>query len=146
MLPSEQLEKGNEPEFGQSLEARSEAEQHEAQVTTQYRESETSIQDDARKGAGTQLVLDLGGMHGTRTSNIGQVTTQQLDTKSKEALERQRITDKITSIKNSTKEEVGIILDSMEAEAGRSLRQVLREQKRYMRIHLRKQRVVLERG
>jgi hypothetical protein len=117
-ITNRQLENGNEPEFEPALKARSEAEQHEAQVEAKYRESEASIQDDARSKAGSKLLLDLAGMHGTRKLHIGQVTTQQDDTKSKDALERQRITDEITKIKNSTKEDVEKILTSMETEAG----------------------------
>jgi hypothetical protein len=117
-ITNKQLENGNEPEFAPALEARSEAEQHEAQAEAKYRESEASIQDDARSKAGSKLLLDLAGMHGTRTLHIGQVTTQQVDTKSKDALERQRVTDEITKIKNSTKQDVEKILTSMETEAG----------------------------
>jgi hypothetical protein len=113
----EQLKKGNEPAFGPTLEARSTAEKHEASVAPQYRQSEAKVQVQAQVKAATAIVQGLTGMHGTRTGQVGQVVGQQHNTKKKNEVERQRITDKITEIKNNTRTAVNTILDEMESGA-----------------------------
>ena len=116
-VSKEQLAQGNEPAFGPTLESRATAEQHEAQVEARYRQSEANVQVQAQGTAQEALAEGLTGVHGTRAAQIGQVTTQQNATKDKDAIERQRITDTIDSIKNKTKEDVLSILKEMETEA-----------------------------
>jgi hypothetical protein len=113
----EQLEKGNEPTFGAALDARSTAEKHEATAAGQYRQSETDLQAKARVAAQATLTKDLSGMHGDRAQRIGQVVGKQAETKAKDAAERQRVTDTINGIKNTTKSDVDAILKPMETEA-----------------------------
>ena len=62
----EQLEKGNEPAFGQTLQARSTAEQHEAQAEAKYRKSEANVQNQAERQAQGALAKGLGDVHGAR--------------------------------------------------------------------------------
>jgi hypothetical protein len=119
-VTKEHIEKGNEPEFTPALEARSEAEQHEAQVVAHYRESEATIQDQAREEAGARITINLGGMHEARTLHIGKVIAQQLDTNSRDAIERERITGIITEKKDRTKKDVNKILNTMETSANRN--------------------------
>jgi len=117
-VTSEQLQKGNEPEFEQALGARTEAEEHEAKAEATYRQSETKVQDDARSSAEKKLANELGGIHGARAAQIGKVVGQQTQTVDKNAQERQRITDTIEGIKTKTRADVTAILDTMEKEAG----------------------------
>jgi hypothetical protein len=116
-VSKEQLERGNEPAFGPALEARAAAEEHEATAEARYRQSESQVQDQAQGKAQQALAQGLTGMHGERALRIGQVVGQQTGTQSKSAAERQRITDKINTIKNKTRVDVKSILDSMETEA-----------------------------
>jgi hypothetical protein len=117
-VTKEQLEKGNEPAFGQTLEARSTAEKHEATVEARYRQSESKVQNQAHNAAETELAANLAGMHEVRAEHIGQVVGQQVGTTAKNALERQRITDAINGIKDKTRSDVEGILTTMETEAG----------------------------
>jgi hypothetical protein len=116
-VTSEQLAKGNEPSFDETLAARSVAERHEAGVEGAYRKSEANVQDGTRKAAQEELAASLGGMHGVRARGIGGVTGEQNATKVKEAQERQRVTDTITGFKTAAKTDVDAILTSMDAEA-----------------------------
>jgi len=125
-----QLEKGNEPEFGKTLEARSTAEKHEATAEARYRQSEAKVQAQAHHAAEAELAEGLAAMHGVRELHIGQVVGQQVGTKTKDAIERQRITDTIAGIKNETKADVDSILISMDKEAGDIFGAGLREAER----------------
>ena len=118
-VSKEQLEKGNEPAFGPTIEARSTAEKHEAKAEAQYRKSEAQVQGRARATAQNELAEGVGGMHGTRQGLIGAVVLQQGATFTKDALERKRVTDAIAGIKEKTKTDVKAILDAMDVEAVR---------------------------
>lgn len=116
-VTQEQLEKGNEPAFGATLESRSTAEKHEAKAEGQYRNAEAKVQDKAHGAAQEELAQGLGGMHAVRGTQVGKVVGQQTATQSKDAAERKRITDTITGIKNQTKVDVAQILKEMDDEA-----------------------------
>ncbi|HUI95493.1 MAG TPA: hypothetical protein VLX44_07055 [Xanthobacteraceae bacterium] len=116
-ISKQQLEKGNEPEFGKTLQARETAEQHEAAAATGYRQSEAKVQDQAQNAAQAELAKGLGAMQGARLQHVNQVVGKQFGTAAKNAAERQRITDTITGIKDKTRADVADILNSMETEA-----------------------------
>ncbi|WP_222271572.1 hypothetical protein [Modestobacter marinus] len=114
-----QLEKGNEPEFGQTLEARSQAEQHEAQAATTYRASEADLRAGAKSRAQGTLAGGLTAMHGARAVAIGKVAGRQVGTMTKDEGERRRVTATIEGIKNQTRADVDTILKEMDSEASR---------------------------
>ena len=95
-VTKEQLEKGNEPAFGPTLEARSTAEKHEAKAEAKYRKA-GSGRPAARPHGKAQgaLAEGLGDMHGVRGTQVGKVVEQQTGTQTKNAAERKRITDTI---------------------------------------------------
>jgi hypothetical protein len=116
-VSKEQLQEGNDPAFGPTIEARSKAEKHEATAEAKYRQGESRVQNQAKVAATQALSNDLAGMHGAREQQIGKVVTQQLGTKAKDAKERQRITDTIDAIKLRTRMDVEITLSTMEKDA-----------------------------
>lgn len=116
-VTKEQMQEGNDPAFGPTLEARATAEKHEATAEAKYRQSENKVQEQAQANANQALAKDLSGIHGAREQQIGKVVSQQMGTKAKDAQERQRITDTINSIKDNTRADVEAILGSMEKEA-----------------------------
>ena len=118
-VTQEQLEQGNEPGFGPALEARATAEEHEATTESRYREAESAVQESAEGRAQAALGQGLTAMHGVRGSQIGLVTGHQVGTMGRDAAERERVTNRINSIKDQTKSDVTSILDSMESEATR---------------------------
>ena len=116
-VTNEQLQEGNDPAFSTTIEARSTAEKNEATAETKYRQGESKVQEQTKATATQALAKDLAGIHGIREQQIGKVVAQQLSTKGKDAQERQNITDKINSIKNTTRKAVDDILNSLEKEA-----------------------------
>lgn len=116
-VTTEQLGKGNEPQFNKTLTERSTAEKHEAAAEATYRKSEANVQGQTQKAAQGEIAKELGGIHGARALNVGKVTDQQNATKAKDAQERQRITETVNGFKDAARIEVGTILGSMETEA-----------------------------
>ncbi|HEX7153690.1 MAG TPA: hypothetical protein VF618_19540 [Thermoanaerobaculia bacterium] len=116
-VTTEQLGKGNEPQFNKTLSERSAAEKHEATAEAKYRQSEAGVQAQAKAGAQAELPKELGGIHGMRELRIGEVTGQQNATKTKAAQERERVTTTINGFKDKTRADVGKILEKMETDA-----------------------------
>lgn len=112
-----QLERGQEPAFGPALEARTQAEEHEASLAPRYREHEAGVRERARGGARQLLTQGLEALHGTRAAHIAAVVGEQLGTLSRDATERQRVTNEITAIKDRTRADVEAILAEMERAA-----------------------------
>jgi hypothetical protein len=113
----EQLKKGNDPAFGPALDAQATAQKHEAKAEAAYRGQESKVQADARAGAQGALAQGLGGIHGSRVAQLGQVGELQHGTAAKDAAQRQQITADITAIKDKTKADVEKILESLDTEA-----------------------------
>jgi hypothetical protein len=125
-----QLDKGNEPQFGVAVKARSDAEKHGASVEAKYRTSEGKVQGNARVAAEAELAKGIGGMHEVRGTRVGKVVTQQNATQVRSAAERKRVTDTITGIKNKTKTDVDQILKDMDDEASKVFEAGLAEAER----------------
>ncbi|WP_454778182.1 phage tail protein [Georgenia muralis] len=118
-VTQDQLERGNEPEFGQTLTARTEAEEHEAQVAATYRAGEAEVRGGAEQRAQGALAGGLAGMQEARTGVIGTVAGRQTGTMTRDEAERRRVTTTIEGIKNRTRTDVETLLTEMETEAAR---------------------------
>lgn len=116
-VTTEQLGKGNEPQFNKTLTERSSAEKHEAAAEAKYRKSEAAVQAQTKAGAQEELAQELGGIHGARALRIGEVTGQQNATRTKDAQERERVTTAINGFKDKTRQDVAAILTKMETDA-----------------------------
>lgn len=116
-MRAEQLHQGHEPAFTAALQARNAAQQHEARAEGHYRAQEAQEQAQAQASAQGALARGLGSVHAGRVAQFVQVGGRQQGTAARDAAERQRVTDKITRIKDETKAEVASILNGMEAEA-----------------------------
>lgn len=116
-VTTEQLGKGNEPQFNKTLSERSAAEKHEATAEAKYRQSEAVVQAQAKAGAQEELAAALGGIHGARAMRIANVTGQQNTTKTKDAQERERVTKTVNDLKDKTRKDVAGILTQMETDA-----------------------------
>lgn len=117
-VTKEQLQKGNEPEFNKTVADRESVEKKEAAAAPTYRKAEASLQDRAHASADAAISHGLASIHGVRGLHIAKVVGQQLGTASKNSMERQRITQKIESIKNKAHDDVEGILKLMESGAG----------------------------
>jgi hypothetical protein len=116
-VSTEQLQRGNEPEFGPALEARSTAETHEAAAGTQYRENEATVRGDSRAQAQERLGGGLAGMRAQRLDLIGQVVAEQQSTSTNQSQQRRLVTERVTAIKEATRNDVDVILAAMDAAA-----------------------------
>jgi hypothetical protein len=117
-ISKEQLKKGNEPEFNKTVADRENVEKKEAAAEPSYRKSEASLQGRAHASADAVISHGLSSLHGVRGLHIGKVVGQQLGTSTKNSMERQRITQKIDSIKDKAHADVEGILKLMESGAG----------------------------
>ena len=116
-VSTEQLQRGNEPEFAPALEARSTAETHEAAAGTQYRENEAAVRGESRAQAQERLGGGLAGMRAQRLDLIGQVVGEQQSTSTNQSQQRRLVTERVTAIKEATRNDVDVILTAMDAAA-----------------------------
>ena len=116
-VSTEQLQRGNEPEFAPALEARSTAEAHEASAGPQYRETEAAMRGESRAQAEARLGGGLTGMRAQRLDLIGQVVGEQESTKTHQSQERRLVTERVAAIKEATRHDVEVILTAMDANA-----------------------------
>jgi hypothetical protein len=126
-VTQDQLKKGNDPAFTPTLESRATAEKHEVTAKAQYRGQERAVQGAAHAEAAHALTHGLGGIHAGRIAHLEKVGGKQQDLKTRDALKRQEITNRIASIKNKTKSQVDAVLKQIDDEApkifGRGLAQ-----------------------
>src|SRR5258706_3448578 len=116
-ISKEQLKKGNEPEFNKTVADRENVEKKEAAAEPSYRKSEAVLQGRAHTAADAVITHGLSSLHGVRGLHIGKVVGQQLGTSTKNSMERQRITQKIASIKDQAHADVTGTLKLMETGA-----------------------------
>ena len=116
-VTQDQLKKGNDPAFTPTLDSRATAEKHEATAGAQYRGQERAVQGAAHAEAAAALAQGLGGIHAGRIAHLGKVGGKQQDLKTRDALKRQEITNRITGIKNNTKNQVDAILKQIDDQA-----------------------------
>ena len=116
-VSTEQLQRGNEPEFAPALEARSTAEAHEASAGPQYRETEATMRGESRAQAEARLGGGLTGMRAQRLDLIGQVVGEQESTRTHQSQQRRLVTERVAAIKEATRHDVEVILTAMDANA-----------------------------
>lgn len=116
-VSTDQLQRGNEPEFTAALEARSTAESHEAAAGPQYRADEAAMRGEARAQAEAGLAGGLSGMHAQRLDLIGQVVAEQDATKTGQSQERRLVTERVIAIREAARQDVEVILTAMDANA-----------------------------
>ncbi len=116
-ITDEQLAKGNEPEFNETLGTKEEAANRAQSGAEAFRESEAGTRESAGSKASKTMAGGLTGFHSSRTNEIGDVVDTQDSTKSEDERERRRITNKIVKVKDDTQEDVEKILDKMEDQA-----------------------------
>ncbi|MDR7254315.1 phage-related protein [Nocardioides sp. BE266] len=116
-VSTEQLQRGNEPEFAPALEARSTAETHEAAAGAQYREDEAAVRGESRAQAQERIGGGLAGMRAQRLDLVGQVVGEQQSTSTNQSQQRRLVTERVTAIKEATRNDVDVILAAMDAAA-----------------------------
>lgn len=113
-ITKDQLEKGNDPQFANTLGARSEAEKNDQQAPKKLREAEAADRANSRARAHGQIDKGLSGFHGERAAQLNNVAGQQADTKGLTETRKQEITDSIKTIADQTRTDVTKILTDMD--------------------------------
>ena len=119
-VSEEQLAKSNEPSFTGALADKKEAEAHAAAAPVAYRGQEASTLQGAKSEAAGTTSHDLGAMHETKASVLGQLTGTKETAKSGDEAKRAKVAADIEKIYDTTKTEVTHILDQLAKDADKA--------------------------
>ncbi|MCP4445415.1 MAG: hypothetical protein GY811_08730, partial [Myxococcales bacterium] len=111
-----QLSRGNDPQFQATLGARDEAETHDREAPAALREAEATDRQNTHERSAGAIAAGLTDFHGTRTSQFGDVATQQTTTQTDSELRKQVITEDIEAIGLAVRTDVTRILDELDTE------------------------------
>ncbi|MEW4922929.1 DUF4157 domain-containing protein [Algibacter sp. 2305UL17-15] len=114
-VTEEQLARSNEPEFTSALDSRSEARANAETAPSQFRTQETQSLNGSRQQAENTSQGTLEGMHDDRSTILNEVVGQQTETGSQNTTERERISNEINGIYETTKTDVEAILEDLDA-------------------------------
>lgn len=115
----DRLSAASDPVFAPAADARGAAERHEASAQARYRAGEAKEHAAARAGAELAIARGLDGLHEARLGKLTQVGGRQRGVVDKDAERRRQIAAEITAIKDSTKNDVALILAALESESVR---------------------------
>lgn len=108
------LEASQEPQLQEAAAAKKGAEEHALAAPAAIRAHESVALGAARTGAGTGTSAAMAGMGRARAGALAQVAGAKTDTKSKDEVERARISGEINKIFDQTKAEVEAILNGID--------------------------------
>ncbi|MFN0175744.1 MAG: DUF4157 domain-containing protein [Saprospiraceae bacterium] len=112
-----QLAASGEPKFQKTLEKKNEAKADADNAPNQYRKDEKNILGKAQTDSQKQSNESLSQMHGGRRRLMRNMTGSQVNTKSKDELERKRVSDTINGFYEQTKTDVEAILLNLDTQA-----------------------------
>ncbi|MDM0076905.1 hypothetical protein QTH90_21025 [Variovorax sp. J2P1-59] len=115
----DRLSGASDPVFAPAADARGAAERHEASAQARYRAGEAKEHAAARAGAELVIARGLDGLHAARLGKLAQVGGRQQGVVDKDAERRRQVAAEITAIKDSTKNDVALILAALESESVR---------------------------
>ena len=115
----DRLSGASDPVFAPAADARGAAERHEGSAQARYRAGEAKEHAAARAGAELVIARGLDGLHAARLGKLAQVGGRQQGVVDKDAERRRQVAAEITAIKDSTKNDVALILAALESESVR---------------------------
>jgi hypothetical protein len=115
-IDDEQLERANEPQCSEALEAKQELIKHADQVPETYRAEEESYLKATEAEVKSEEQAAKRNMRGTREKAKGKVTKEQEEAKKKEEEERKKVADKIQDMYETTKKTVEEKLNNLDGE------------------------------
>lgn len=113
-VTEEQLERSNEPAWGEAVAAKREGEEHSRTAPAAFREEEAGLLGQAREQAGAHANRDLAGMAATRREATAGVASSQEAAKGRDEEERARVAGEVEAIYDTTRTEVQAILDGLD--------------------------------
>ncbi len=108
------LEKSNEPQLQDAAVAKKEAQAHSASAPAAIRSDESATLGAAKADAGADVSTAMAGMSRDRAGALARVAGAKTDTKSKDEVERARISGEINKIFDKTKIDVEVILNGID--------------------------------
>jgi hypothetical protein len=113
-VTEQHLEKSNEPQLQEAATAKKGAEAHAAAAPAAIRAHEAAALGQANADAGGGASSAMAGMGRTKAGTLAQVAEAKADTKSKDEVERARISGEINKIFDQTKADVEVILNGID--------------------------------
>ena len=113
-VTEEHLKKSNEPQLQSAAAAKKDAEMQSAAAPKAVRQNESQALQEARTGAGADATKAAGAMTKDKTAALGRIAGAKTDTKSKDEVERAKISADINRIFDSTKSETEAILNGLD--------------------------------
>ncbi|WP_395725522.1 hypothetical protein [Nakamurella sp.] len=113
-VTEQHLAKSNEPQLQEAATAKKGAEAHAAAAPAAIRAHESAALGEARSGAGAGAAAALAGMGRDKAGALARVAGAKTDTKSKDEVERARISGEINKIFDQTKAETEAILNGID--------------------------------
>ncbi|MFD1614229.1 eCIS core domain-containing protein [Gelatiniphilus marinus] len=128
-VTEEQLARSNEPEFTSALDSRSEARTNTDTAPSQFRQQESQALGNSQQQAEAASATNLESMHGDRSNILNEVVSQQTETGTQNTAERERISNEINDIYNTTKTDVEAILEELDAKVTEKFDKAARQAK-----------------
>ena len=113
-VTEEHLKKSNEPQLQEAAVAKKDAEVHAVAAPKTIRQHESQTLQQAQVGAGVDAKKALGAMTKDKTGAMSRIAGAKTDTKSKDEVERAKISGEINQIFDKTKTEVEAILNGID--------------------------------
>lgn len=113
-VTEEHLKKSNEPQLQEAAAAKKEAEVQSAAAPKAIRQSESQALNTAQTGAGADAKKALGAMTKDKAGAMGRIAGAKNDTKTKDEVERAKISGEINQIFDKTKSDVEAILNGLD--------------------------------
>ncbi len=113
-VTEEHLKKSNEPQLQEAAVAKKDAEVHAVAAPKTIRQNESQTLQQAQVGAGVDAKKALGAMTKDKTGAMSRIAGAKTDTKSKDEVERAKISGEINQIFDKTKSEVEGILNGLD--------------------------------
>ena len=113
-VTEQHLAKSNEPQLQEAATAKKGAEAHAAAAPAAIRAHESAALGEAKAGAGAGATAAMAGMGRDKAGALARVAGAKTDTKSKDEVERARISGEINKIFDQTKADVEAILNGID--------------------------------
>lgn len=113
-VTDEQLQKSNEPQFQEALDAKQQASEHTASAPAEYKADEQAVLGQARAAAGAEAAQGTGAMHTSRAGALAHVMRGKATGKSADEAKRAKVAGELEAIYGKTKTDVTQILDGIE--------------------------------
>jgi hypothetical protein len=113
-VTEQHLTKSNEPQLQEAATAKKGAEAHAAAAPAAIRAHESAALGEAKADAGAGAAAAMAGMGRDKAGALARVAGAKTDTKSKDEVERARISGEINKIFDQTKAEVEVILNGID--------------------------------